>query len=632
MRFVPCDLEANGLLEDVTKIHCLGIEWYGEYKVTSEYSDIVKFFSGDYYFVMHNGLCYDRPLLKKILSLDIPHERFIDTLAISWALHPKREKHGLESWGEELGVVKPAIEDWENLTQEDYNHRVREDAKIQTLLWKKFVGELTELYGDNVNSKGEPMWLSYVKYLSFKMYTLSIQERYPFKLDIPACEANLAKLEAMKEERVVALAGEMPKQNVIHKQTKPKKCFKADGSHSSLGAAWFNLIKERGLTEDFDGFVEVIKSYNEPNPASSTQVKDWLFSLGWEPLTFKAGANGEVPQLKNGDELCESVKVLIKKSPAIEHLDKMGVLTHRIGLLKGFLRDHKDGYITAGAHGFTSTLRLRHRGVVNLPKPSIEYGELIRGVLTCDGGYELCDSDLASLEDRIRLDLIYDLNPEKVQEKLAPDYDAHLATAVTAGLMSEEDVAWYKEAKVRIKNNHELLPQEEERVENLSNMRHMAKTTNYGSAYGIGKVKLAKTLGITPKKAKELLDAYWVVNREAKIIQETWEVKTSLGREWILNPYNKYWYELRSSKDKLSAIIQSSGDFVCYLWTKYILDQREQLTLVYHDQTDFIVKVGHREEMSKILRNAIDKVNKTLKFKVPMDISINFGQYLNEVH
>ena len=56
-----------------------------------------------------------------------------------------------------------------------------------------------------------------------------------------------------------------------------------------------------------------------------------------------------------------------------------------------------------------------------MPKPSVPYGELIRGVLTCDEGYELVDSDLASLENMIKLDLIYPLNPEKVEAQLTED-------------------------------------------------------------------------------------------------------------------------------------------------------------------------------------------------------------------
>jgi hypothetical protein len=623
MTFLCFDCEADNLLPDVTKIHCVGIDWAGEVRVTTDYDKMRSLFAGDYYFVGHNALCYDRPVLEKILGVKIPYGKFIDTLAVSWALHPERAAHSLESWGADFNIEKVSVGDWENGSQELYAHRVTEDIKIQSALWTKLVGELEQLYGTEPDKKGNPPWLSYVKYLSFKMFTLSVQEKFPFKLDIPKCEANLAELEGQKKVRTDALAACMPPAKKYTTKTKPTKCFKKDGTPSVAGEEWFSLLSERGLDPTHEEPIEVLHSEEPPNPSSVSQIKDWLFSLGWKPTTFKEGASGPVAQVKDGDDLCDSVKALKAVSPAIEHLDKLGVLGHRIGLLKGFLKGHRSGYITAGAHGFTSTLRLRHKGVVNIPKPTMEHGKLIREVLTCDAGYEICDSDLAALEDRIRLDLVYDLNPAKVQEKLDPSYDAHLATGVTAGLMTQEDSDWFKAFK---KN-----PTEEgkPRFEKLSEARHKAKTCNYASAYGVGIKKLATTLDIKQAEAKRLLDAYWVINREAKIIQETWQTKQALNRKWILNPYNKYWYELRSERDKLSSVIQGGGDYVCYLWTKFILEKREQLTLVYHDAGTFIVKAGHREAMSAILRSSIEKVNKVLNFKVPMDISINFGENLN---
>ena len=45
--------------------------------------------------------------------------------------------------------------------------------------------------------------------------------------------------------------------------------------------------KRMGLPLHFDGEVEVIKKWEDPNPNSTDQVKDWLYSLGWEPCTFK---------------------------------------------------------------------------------------------------------------------------------------------------------------------------------------------------------------------------------------------------------------------------------------------------------------------------------------------------------
>ena len=65
----------------------------------------------------------------------------------------------------------------------------------------------------------------------------------------------------------------------------------------------------------------------------------------------------------------------IARQPALENLDGLFVVRHRIGLLKGFLRDSDaNGFIKAEIAGLTNTLRFQHKTVVNLPKVSRTYG------------------------------------------------------------------------------------------------------------------------------------------------------------------------------------------------------------------------------------------------------------------
>jgi len=78
--------------------------------------------------------------------VDVPWEACADTLGLSWVLFPERVRHGLDPWGEDLGVIKPKVTDWENLTYEEYKHRCQEDVQINWLLWQKIKGKLGELY------------------------------------------------------------------------------------------------------------------------------------------------------------------------------------------------------------------------------------------------------------------------------------------------------------------------------------------------------------------------------------------------------------------------------------------------------------------------------------------------------
>jgi DNA polymerase III alpha subunit (gram-positive type) len=129
---------------------------------TVEYDRMRDFFHKATTLIGHNISRWDIPHIERILDIKIK-ARLVDTLALSWYLYPKRLKHGLAEWGEEFGIEKPPIEDWDNLTSEEYVHRCREDVAINTKLWEKMWKDLLKLYGD-----AEKAW-RLVDYLTFKM-------------------------------------------------------------------------------------------------------------------------------------------------------------------------------------------------------------------------------------------------------------------------------------------------------------------------------------------------------------------------------------------------------------------------------------------------------------------------------
>ena len=117
MEYAIIDFESNGLLDKVTKIHCLSYAVYeGKEKLYSgsitDYKQMAGFLLNQKIIVGHNIICYDIPLSEKILGIKITAE-LIDTLGISYYHYPVAKfKHGLGSWGERLGFGKPVVEDW----------------------------------------------------------------------------------------------------------------------------------------------------------------------------------------------------------------------------------------------------------------------------------------------------------------------------------------------------------------------------------------------------------------------------------------------------------------------------------------------------------------------------------------
>ena len=139
--------------------------------------------------------------------------------ALSWHLNTKRSVHGLDSFFEDFGVAKPKIDDWENLTYEEYRHRCEVDVEINHLLWRDFMLRLTEMYTiaqkyidqdlvGGTRLKGEVCYIDGLKgrsveaavsslltFLMFKMDTVWLREKTRWKVDVEALRALHDELE-----------------------------------------------------------------------------------------------------------------------------------------------------------------------------------------------------------------------------------------------------------------------------------------------------------------------------------------------------------------------------------------------------------------------------------------------------
>ena len=98
------DVEADGLLDDATKIHCLSYTSDGQaINTLFDYDQMRDLLLSQSGLIGHNIIRYDVPLLEKILGIKIK-SRLFDTLPMSWVLNYNRPKHGLESFGEDFGI------------------------------------------------------------------------------------------------------------------------------------------------------------------------------------------------------------------------------------------------------------------------------------------------------------------------------------------------------------------------------------------------------------------------------------------------------------------------------------------------------------------------------------------------
>ena len=166
------DLETNGLLHDLTRVHCLAIydsetdeiETYNDEKNNNKYSiseGINKLLVADT-IVGHNIIGFDIPAISKLYNYFTPSTRVVDTLLLSRLYHPNiydidhkhkwrhmplqlYGRHSLESYGYRLGEYKGEFgktSDWSEWSQEMEDY-CAQDVEVTKKLCDHFHPYLT---------------------------------------------------------------------------------------------------------------------------------------------------------------------------------------------------------------------------------------------------------------------------------------------------------------------------------------------------------------------------------------------------------------------------------------------------------------------------------------------------------
>ncbi len=518
------DIEADGLLDVATRLHVLSYQMQGKsvssFNANSQEDRIRGFFQwhidNKVPVVFHNGIWFDIPLVEKLYKMDLSKLMVIDTLPLSWYLNISRQKHGLDSFFEDYGIAKPKVDDWENLSYEEYEHRCQEDVKINKALWEDFKERLIEMYtkvkesidegivGGTRVSESEELYIDNLKglsvdehinniltFLMFKADCAALQEKTMWEVDVPYLKKSEEELKRLTEISARELESVMPPVAKYTVRKPPAKIFKKNGELSSNGKKWKEVqeLVSSCKKDDFgnllakideSGEVSELTELKSPNINSVQQVKDFLFSKGWKPQTFKyvrddeafqawidskpreGSKRGEWTRWKkekpqdraisqitvdggDGKELCPSILELAEEVPEVKSLENYSMIKHRLGTLQGFVKNLKQGkYLQARVAGYTNTLRVKHTEIVNLPKASKPFAEAIRGCLIAGVGKISLGSDMSGIEDRVKAHFVLPHDPEYVATVSADDYDPHLATALASGAITEDEMEFYK--------------------------------------------------------------------------------------------------------------------------------------------------------------------------------------------
>lgn len=595
------------------------------------------------------------------------------------------EKPVVEDWSEQLYEVyqNRVVEDvkinqalWKDLKKRLIELYTTARIEIDSgAVGGKRLSDDEVLYIDNlVGLSVEEHINRLLTFLMFKMDCARLQEKTRWEVDVDLLLETEKKLEVICEAARSELESVMPKVPQFVKKKAPKKPYKKDGTLSAIGLKWQELMKtydakevdEHGTLKvqqtEVKGVFKVLNGYEEPSASSPAQVKALLYSHGWVPVSFKYEKDEEkfnawiakkpkegshhskwtewkesrpeeraIPQItvggEDGKELCESVLELAEEVPEIRKYAEYNVAKHRLGVVKGFIRDLKDGkWLQARIGGFTNTLRVQHRELVNLPGIDKPYGEDIRGVLIAGDGKCLLGSDMSSLEDRVKHNFMLPHDPEYVATMQEEDYDPHILMALTAGMVTKKEFEDFKRG---------------DKSANAKAARKKGKTTNYASVYNAGAAKIAQAAGIPLKEGKQLHEAYWKLNWSVKAIaEEQVVIRDSKGGKWLVNPINGFCYSLRKESDRFSTLAQGTGSYFFDMWVDNILNEtqamygRKTLTGSFHDECILCVKDSEKfkQEFTEIIKEAVDKVNTDYKLRRKLGCEVQAGKRYSEIH
>lgn len=402
------DLEANGLLDTVTKIHCgvfieadSGAQHVFEGHQVKEmlaYMDTCKML------VAHNAIGYDFPLLKMLHNYDYKGIK-IDTALMSRLQRPERKlpfncpdkgtrPHSLAAWGYRVGRGKVEHEDWETYTPEML-HRCVEDVEILRLVH----GSLKE--------EGGPDWIAAHQLTHQLFEILYQQEQYGWLVDRTHIDKSIAMLTHWVAKIDHVVVPRLPQVLVVDETKKAgvygyvRKPFLKSGLPSS------QVVKWEGESDHVTGPFSRI-SYRPVNLDSNKETKDWLLREGWIPEAWNYKKEGG-----------KNIKVdgkLVRASPKLNGADafrgvdgKIGRLIakrvqckHRRSNLEGWTKlIREDGRISQGIAGICTTARLKHRGIVNVPSEGAFFGKWMRKSFISKDGYSIVGVDAAGCQNRM---------------------------------------------------------------------------------------------------------------------------------------------------------------------------------------------------------------------------------------
>jgi DNA polymerase I-like protein with 3'-5' exonuclease and polymerase domains len=584
------DIEANGLLDTVSKIHC--IEAYDvdtdvaySFGPNAIHNGCELLAEADT-LIGHNIICYDLPALKKVMGFE-PKATIRDTLVVARLIHSNlrdtdgtlvqtgrldKELYGsnnLKAWGQRIGERKQeydgGFETW-NQEMQDY---CAQDVRTLVQLWRylkvdQYSDQAVELEND-------------IARVCFHM------EQCGWTFDRDKAVDLYSKLAARRDElhaQLVAKFGTWQEEAGV---LIPKKDNKTRGYKAGVPVQKYKTV--------------------EFNPNSRRHIEKKLRELGWKPELFTDGGAAKLDESVLEKIDIPEAKLLVEHFMVVKRLSQIGDGDE--GWLKALDANNRihGRYNTMG----TVTGRASHYSpnLGQVPANKKPFGKDCRELFTVPKGWVMVGADMQGLELRC-LAHYMGFFDDGAYADLVINGDVHTENQKAAGLPTRDN----------------------------------AKTFIYAFLYGAGDAKIGKIVKGTAKTGAKLKFDFMQKFPALKRLRDMVEQASTKG---YLKGLDARHIPIRSAHAGLNSLLQGCGAILCKRW---VVDAFNEVSTKYkpgydgdfvfcgwiHDEVQVACRADIADDIGKIIVKCAQNAGERYGFSVRLDSEYIIGANWSETH
>ena len=381
---IVLDIETNSTHDKIWMCVTRDIET-DEVKVWKAASGLQKYLEVCDLIIMHNGINFDAPVLRKNWNVTMKLSQVYDTLVASRLLNPSLEDgHSLDAWGKRLGYAKGDFSDWDNGATPEMEEYCIQDTLVTAKLYNHLV---TTLQSEKFSQRSIDLEHNV-------QAIITKQEEHGFKID----EAKSLQLLSLLKTKLDAIQIEM----------------------SSI---FPERVESGRVSKNGKPLKDIITPFN---PGSRKQIAERLIEKGWKPKKHT----------EKGSVIVDEAVLETLDYPEAKAIAEYMMLQKRIAQIESWLDAMKsDGrvhgrIITCGA--ITGRMTHMSPNMAQVPNSGSPYGMDCRELWTVEKGNSLVGIDASGLELRM---LAHYMNDNVYTHEVVSG-DIHTANQTAAGLQT----------------------------------------------------------------------------------------------------------------------------------------------------------------------------------------------------